>query len=155
VRSRRGWCRQFAPGRRDISANLDLVRSIFAGWERGEWSSTEWAHPDIEFVVADGPEPGRWVGPAEMQEAGRAILGPFEDGRVNAEEFRELDDERVLVLVHSTGRGKTSGLDIGQMQTKAADLFQLRGGKVTKLVAFWDRRNAVADLALEPEDNDP
>ena len=31
-----------------MSANVDLVRSIFADWERGEYRSIGWAHPEIE-----------------------------------------------------------------------------------------------------------
>ena len=43
--------------------NVDFVRPIYAAWERGDYSSTEWAHPDIEFVVADGFDPGSGTGP--------------------------------------------------------------------------------------------
>jgi ketosteroid isomerase-like protein len=133
------------------SANLDLVRSICAAWERGDYSSADWAHPDIEYVQADGPAPGSWIGLAGMAQEWRGILSSWEEFQVEAEEYRELDDERVLVLNHFSGRGKTSGVEVGQIWTKAASLFHVRGGKVIRLVLYWDHQRALADLGLAPE----
>jgi len=65
-----------------------------------------------------------------------------------ADEYRELDAERVLVLNHSGGRGRASGLNLGAMQAEGATLFHVRGGEVTRLVAYWDRQRALADLGL-------
>ncbi|HVS28965.1 MAG TPA: nuclear transport factor 2 family protein [Solirubrobacteraceae bacterium] len=138
------------------SANVDLARSILAAWERGDWSSADWAHPEIEFVRTGGPTGGSWKGLAGMAQGWRDFLSSWQDLRiVGPEEYRELDDERVLVLHDFRGRGKTSGLDLGQMQSKVATLFHIRDGKVTRLVAYSHRNVALADLGLPREAGSP
>jgi ketosteroid isomerase-like protein len=86
-----------------------------------------------------------------MAEGWRGFLSAWEDFRPEVDEYRELDDERVLVLSHYSARGKTSGLELGQIRAKGAGLFHVRGGKVTKLVIYFDREHAFADLGLAPE----
>jgi len=52
------------------------------------------------------------------------------------DEYRELDNERVLVLIRWSGRGRTSGFDVSQVGWKGANMFHLRSGKVTSLVNY-------------------
>jgi hypothetical protein len=61
----------------------------------------------------------------------------------------ELDAQRVLALVQNSGRGKTSGLEAGQMRTTDAAVFHIRRGKVTKPITYWERERALADLGLD------
>ena len=132
--------------------NVELVRSIYAAWGRGDFSVVEWAHPDIEYVAADGPETGTWNGLAEMAQAWRDWLGAWEEYRVEVEEYRELDRERILVLMLHCGRGKTSGLDAGQLGEEAkragANVVHVRDGKVTRIVLYWDRERALEAVGL-------
>lgn len=139
------------------SANLGLVRSIYAAWGRGDFSAAEWAHPGIEFVQADGPSPGTWEGRAAMAKGWRDWLSTWEEYRVEVEEYRELDDERVLVLMLHCGRGKTSGLDVGQIGTKraGANVLHVRDDRVTKLTLYWNREHVFEDLGLAPEADPP
>ncbi|HEV3284260.1 MAG TPA: nuclear transport factor 2 family protein [Solirubrobacteraceae bacterium] len=128
------------------SANLELVRSIYADWERGDFSSAAWADPEIEFAFAGGPEPDSWKGLAGMAQGYGEWLQAWEGFRAEPEEYLELDSERILVLVRNSGRGRTSGVELEQRSV--ANLFHLRGGKVTRVVVYLDRGLAFADLGL-------
>ncbi len=131
-----------------MAENLELVRSICTAWERGDYSSVEWAHPEIEYAHVGGPAPGTWKGVAGMAEGWRDILSVMTEHRVTVDEYLELDGGRVLVLFHLSGRGRTSGLDLGQMQANVATLFEVRGAQVTRLANYLDRDRALADLNL-------
>jgi enoyl-CoA hydratase/carnithine racemase/ketosteroid isomerase-like protein len=128
-----------------------LVRSILAAWESGDYSSVEWAHPEVEFVFADGPAPGSWTGLDGLAEGFRSFLSAWEEFRTEADDYVELDNERVLVLAHYSGRGKGSGLELAEMRAKGAHLFHVHGGKVTRFVSYWHRERALTDLGLAPE----
>ncbi len=128
--------------------NVELVRSIHEAWERGDYSSTEWIDPDLEWVIADGPEPCSGKGLIGLAQAWGAWLSAWEDVRVAVDEYRNLDDERILILQRKSGRGKHSGLEIGQMQAESATLCHVRGDKVTKMVLYYERGNALADCGL-------
>ena len=127
--------------------NIETVRSIYAAWERGDFTSVDWADPEVESVRADGPDPGTWTGVAGMLDAWREFLSAWEGYQIQVEEYRELDDERILALTQRTGRGHASGLKIGE-GAKGATIWRLRAGKVTEQVTYWDRERALADLGL-------
>jgi hypothetical protein len=139
------------------SSNLDLVRSIYAAWERGDFSS--WEHPDVhsevEFMIADGPSPRRLMALAEMTEFWREFLGIWEDWRVQADEYRELDGERVLML-NQLQRAREDEWSRDRADARGGSgVIPRRNGKVTRVVLYWDRDLALADLGLAPQGGSP
>ena len=133
-----------------MSENLDLVRSIVAYWERGDFSRADWADPEIDYVFPDGLLPGSWTGLEELKSGFRDWLAVWEGARYEATAFRELDPDSVLVLARYRGRGKTSGLEMEQLG-QLASVFHLQGGKVTRLIVYLKAENALAELGLAPE----
>jgi ketosteroid isomerase-like protein len=132
--------------------NVEIVRSICAPWTQGDFSSADWADPEIEYEIADGPAAGRWTGLLGLAEGWRSFLSAWENYTAEAEDYIELDDERILVPLRNTGQGKTSGLDIGQIRSRGANLFHIRGGKVTRLVTYMDREDALKAAGLSESD---
>jgi ketosteroid isomerase-like protein len=130
------------------AANVEIVRSIYADWERGDYRATGWAHPEIEFVIADGPSPGSHRGVAAMGEAWQDVLSVWHDYRAVAEGYRELDDGSVFVLAAFSARGRTSNIQVRHVLARGASVMHLEDGKVTKLTIYFNRERALAELGL-------
>jgi len=81
------------------------------------------------------------------------FLDAWREWRVETDEYHELDGERVAVFVRFLARGRTSGIALGDVRTKGVQLFHVRDGQVTKLVNYFDRDSARAELGLAPEED--
>jgi hypothetical protein len=55
----------------------------------------------------------------------------------------------MLVILHAVGRGRTSGVQLGQTSGRGANVHEICGGRVTRLVIYFDCARALADLGLE------
>ena len=128
-----------------MSENVDLVRSIYTSWARGTFGATDWADTEIDFEIVGGPDPGHWHGIPGMTEGWQGWLAAWDSYSAEADEFRELNDGRVLVLGRMSGRGKRSGIDV---DTAFANVLELRGAKVTRLSLYSSRDRAFADLGV-------
>jgi hypothetical protein len=95
----------------------------------------------------------------------RPLAGPttgaWDDFRVEIVHFRELDDGACflvfqargralarrnaarLVSLHNIGRGRAKGLELGQFPSKGTNLLHVCGGKVVRLVIYFDCENVM------------
>jgi hypothetical protein len=136
-----------------MTANLDLVRSIYTLWECGD--HRYWADPEMQYVTVGSPEPR---GPgcavrssAPLAESFREWLGAWSDWKGAADNYLELDREHVLVPYRSGTPGKAGGADSAPLRTLGATLFHVRARRVTRIVHYYDRQRAFADLGISPE----
>ena len=86
-----------------------------------------------------------------MTKAWSDVLDVWLDYRAVAEGYRELNDGSVLVATAFSARGRTSNIEVRQVLARGASVLHLRDGKVTKLVLYFNREHALADLGLTPD----
>lgn len=125
--------------------NVELVGRIFSAWERGDFSSTDWADPAIEFSFP-GPTPGTHRGIEEMGKAWGEWLNTWKGFSVAA---RELIDagEKVVAVQTFTGEGRGSGLPIEEVE--GAAVFSIRDGRVTRFTGHTTVEAALEDAGVE------
>ena len=123
--------------------NVKIVRRVYEGWARGDFSEGEAFHPEIEFEMVDWPHPARSRGVEEMRRTWQTTLSAWDDFRAEPDDVVDYGDN-VLVLNSIRGRGKGSGAEVS---AQTATVWTLKAGKVVRLALFWD--TALAQEAAE------
>jgi ketosteroid isomerase-like protein len=129
-------------------ADVEVLKELYAHWRRGDFHTRRFFDPDVVYarIGADTPgDQGEWRGLTEVAAALAEWRAPWEDLHNDAERFIDLAD-RVLVLDRLTARGarSTAIVDHG-----VAQLFTLRGGRIVRWEAYWDRAEAMRTAGVK------
>ena len=125
--------------------NLEIVRAIYSAWGRGDFSSADWADPEIEFKLP-GPEARVHRGVESMGRAWADWMGVFDGLSMVGEAFNDAGD-KVVVQQLFRGTGKGSGFPIDEMP--GANVLTLRDGKVVRMEGHTTIEAALAAAGLE------
>ncbi|MEX2252908.1 MAG: nuclear transport factor 2 family protein [Thermoleophilaceae bacterium] len=122
------------------SENIAVLRSGFEAYSRGE-EFAEMFDPDVVWNPAD-------EAPMQGVDAVRSYMERWESEweRLDTvpEEFTDADD-KVIVTVHFSGRGRTSGIEV---DARLFEVYTLRDGKVTRMDEYTDRSDALEAAGL-------
>jgi ketosteroid isomerase-like protein len=129
--------------------NVEIVRRVYDAMNtRDLTAGAELMHAGAEWI----PDSRVGVGPIRGREnVIRFMLDQaemFEGTHLEIERFWEKDD-KVLVYVHATGRGRGSG---APFEIRIAHLWTLRNGLVTRGEGYANRAEALEAVGLSEQD---
>jgi ketosteroid isomerase-like protein len=126
---------------------LEKLQILYAEWARGDYSRADIFDREMEMETIGMGEPIRAGSYEEFVAAMREWLSAWERPlTIEAEEYIPSGD-RILVLIHWTGRGKGSG---AQIEGAGAHLWTFRDGLVVRYEVYRDRDQARAALDRGP-----
>ena len=131
-------------------ANVEIVRRGLEAWQRDDfdsWLATldpaiEW-HTGLERLV-EGTE-SFYRGHDGMRRFWNAYRTEFEDFEVEAQELRDLGDDRVVLLGRFRWRGPASGIGT---ESPLGMVFTIRAGKIIRSVDYFSQQEALEAVGL-------
>ena len=128
--------------------NVDIVRAIYAQWEQGNFEAgTAFFDPEITFesFLPDANENVVVHGLDQLQVFTREWFAQWRHYRIIGEEFVGVGSDKVFVSGRQAATGLQSGVEV---ESPAFSTWTLRGGKVVKFSAHYDRTKALEAVGL-------
>ena len=133
---------------RAVSENVELVRRGYEAFDREDIDGilplldqqVEWRNPE------DSPIAGVWHGHKGVRDWFALTREVYDEMRFRPDEFKELPDGRILVLLHAGFKAKQSGIE---MKLPFAHLITIRTGLVTHLQMYTDQQRAWEAAGLQ------
>jgi len=118
--------------------NVEIIRNFFAMIDRGEAEAWDLLPPDFVIDLSRRLiDPVVLRGPDEMRVFYRDLDAAWADGaRVEVAELIDADD-KVIVLIRFSGRGKTSGAEV---EALVWNLWTFRDGEPVRWTYFGEDR---------------
>ena len=126
--------------------NVDALKSVYAEWSRGDWSSTfpdvfapdyEWGWSE-DFSGLEGPSRDPAMDDGTTSFRLREWLTAWKDWRCVAEDYIS-DGDQVLVLTRYSGKAKGSGVPLDVV---GAHLWTMEDSMAKRLVVYSSRERA-------------
>jgi ketosteroid isomerase-like protein len=124
--------------------NLAALQRLYQRWAVGDWSDASIFDPHIVGVIPD-PMPRPYYGAEALAEYTRSFLEAWAVARVEAIEFREIENSFV-VWVNLVATGSGSGLEL---QNRVFHVWTFRGHKAIRYDVFDREGDALEAAGLQ------
>ena len=127
--------------------NVEIVRRLYAEWEKGNFSPTEAFDPRVRVVWVDPmlAQRSETIGLRETTRNMRGFLDAYDRLTATAERIVDAGDS-VVVVDSWHGRGKASGVEFAVRQ---GSVWTISDGKVTRLVNYRDPAEALKAAGVQ------
>lgn len=125
--------------------NVDIVRRLNDVYNRRTFAENpDLIDPDIVWDMSrmEVPDSAAYTGPLGLREFVDRWTESFASEHIEAEEIVDRGDQ-VLVMVHHSGRGKTSAIEVDQ---RFAMVWTLRDGRAVRMEMYPTREDALAAM---------
>jgi ketosteroid isomerase-like protein len=126
----------------------EIVRQSFVAFgTRDHDSAAPIYHPEVVYDCSLRVlNPEVYLGHEGLRRLTDEIEELWEAFDIVVEEYVEVDDERVIALMTSSARGRSSGIEL--VDQKAASMFTVRDGRIVHVKLFPDRADAFAEAGI-------